>query len=340
MENRDFYKLFGSEAIYTTLPEKRHYRIPADEAYDRVTELGKSQNVYISPNPRRADLPVHLRGEDDDVETLIAVVADVDVLGSAHKETALPPDKDTAIAFLDGMKIKPTGYVDSGYGIYGYYIFAAPVSLADDETRERAKGLLRGFGKMLMSAAAERGWKLDNVYNLSHMFRVPGSLNHKLDEPVPCSVLSFDGPRYTLADFDEYYEKSTAFDREPFEADPETIGSAQRIMERCLFVQKLTSDPNSVTEPEWKAMCDNISLVTDGAELFHQWSALYDGYSVEETERKIQRSQKVKRPVTCKYIRENLCFDCPAGGCGVKAPVVHALLSLHEQLELFLGKKK
>lgn len=340
MENRDFYKLFGSEAIYTTLPEKRHYRIPADEAYDRVTELGKSQNVYISPNPRRADLPVHLRGEDDDVETLIAFVADVDVLGSAHKETALPPDKDTAIAFLDGMKIKPTGYVDSGYGIYGYYIFAAPVSLADDETRERAKGLLRGFGKMLMSAAAERGWKLDNVYNLSHMFRVPGSLNHKLDEPVPCSVLSFDGPRYTLADFDEYYEKSTAFDREPFEADPETIGSAQRIMERCLFVQKLTSDPNSVTEPEWKAMCDNISLVTDGAELFHQWSALYDGYSVEETERKIQRSQKVKRPVTCKYIRENLCFDCPAGGCGVKAPVVHALLSLHEQLELFLGKKK
>lgn len=67
---------------------------------------------------------------------------------------------------------------------------------------------------------------------------------------------------------------------------------------------------------------------------------MYDGYSEEETERKIQRSQKVKRPVTCRYIRENLCFDCPAGGCGVKAPVVHALLSLHEQLEILLTKKK
>jgi len=340
MENRDFYKLFGSETIYTTLPDKKHYRIPADEAYDRVTELGKSQNVYISPNPRRADLPPHLRGEDDDVDTLIAFVADVDVLGPAHKETNLPPDKDAAIAFLHGIKIKPTGFVDSGYGIYGYYLFATPVSFTDDEARERAKGLLRGFGKLLMSEASKLGWKLDNVYNLSHMFRAPGSLNHKLEEPAPCNVLTFDGPRYTLADFNEYYVKPASFDREPFEADPETVGSAQRIMERCLFVQKLTNDPNGVTEPEWKAMCDNISLVPDGTELFHQWSALYDGYSVEETERKIQRSQKVKRPVTCRYIQDTLCFDCPVGGCGVKAPVVHALLSPQEQLDLLLSKKK
>lgn len=340
MDNREFYTQFGAEAIYTTLPDRKHYRFSADEAYDRVVELGKDRNVYISPNPRRSHLPLHLRGEDDDVDTLIAFVADIDVLGPAHKETNLPPDKDAAIAFLNEMKIKPTGFLDSGYGIYGYYIFGEPVSLADEETRERAKDLLRGFGKLLMGEAAKRGWKLDNVYNISHMFRAPGSLNHKLDKPVACEVLSFDGPRYALEDFTEYYEKSPTFDREPFEADPKTVGSAQRIMECCLFVQKLVSNPNGVTEPEWKAMCDNIALVPDGAELFHKWSALYDGYSSEETERKIQRSEKIQRPVTCRYIRENLCFDCPSGGCGVKAPVVHALLSSHEQLELLLTKKE
>ena len=139
MDNREFYKLFGDELIITTLPDKKHYRVPAAEVYDRVTELGKSRNVYINPNPRRADLPAHLRGEDDDVDSLIAFVADIDVCGPAHKETELPPDKDAAIAFLDGMKIKPTGFVDSGYGIYGYYLFSAPVFLADDETRERQK---------------------------------------------------------------------------------------------------------------------------------------------------------------------------------------------------------
>lgn len=339
MDDREFYKLFGDAIIITTLPDKQNYRFTADEVYDRVVELGKDRNVYINPNTRRADLPPHLRGEDDDVETLIAFVTDIDAHGPAHKETELPPDKALAMAFLNEMKIKPTGFVDSGYGIYGYYIFSKPVPLADDDIRERAKGLLRGFGKLLMGEAAKRGWKLDNVYSISHMFRAPGSLNHKLEAPAPCEVLSFDGPRYTLEDFAEYYEKSPACDREPFEADPETTGSAERIMERCAFVQKLVNDPNGVTEPEWKAMCDNISLVPDGAELFHKWSALYDGYSEDETERKIQRSQKVKRPVTCRYIRENLCFDCPAGGCGVKAPVVHALLSPHEQLELLLTKK-
>lgn len=340
MNDREFYKLFGDAVIITTLPDRKHYRVPAGGVYDRVVELGKSRNVYINPNTRRADLPPYLRGEDDDVETLIAFVSDVDVHGPAHKETELPPDKAAAMAFLDEMKIKPTGFVDSGYGIYGYYLFKEPVSLADDKTQERAKGLLRGFGKLLMEEAAKRGWKLDNVYNISHMFRAPGSLNHKLDEPVPCRVLSFDGPLHALEDFSEYYELSPSSDREPFEADPETTGSASRIIERCAFVQKLKNDPNGVTEPEWKAMCDNISIVPDGAELFHEWSALYDGYSEEETERKIQRSQKVKRPVTCRYIRVNLCFDCPAGGCGVKAPVVHALLSLHEQLEILLTKKK
>ena len=340
MDDREFYKLFGDAVIITTLPDRKHYRVSADEVYDRVVELGKSRNVYINPNTRRADLPPHLRGEDDDVEMLIAFVADIDIHGPAHKEIELPPDKESAKAFLNEMKIKPSGFVDSGYGIYGYYLFKEPVSLADDDTRERAKGLLRGFGKLLMEEAAKRGWKLDNVYNISHMFRAPGSLNHKLDEPVPCRVLSFDGPRYALEDFSEYYEKSPSFEREPFEADPETTGSANRIMERCAFVQKLKNEPNGVTEPEWKAMCDNISLAPDGADLFHEWSALYDGYSEEETERKIQRSQKVKRPVTCRYIQENLCFECPTGGCGVKAPVVHALLSLHEQLEILLTKKK
>ena len=74
MDNREFYRLFGDEVIITTLPDRKNYRVPADEVYDRVVEFGKNRNVYINPNMRRADLPPHLRGEDDDVETLIAFV--------------------------------------------------------------------------------------------------------------------------------------------------------------------------------------------------------------------------------------------------------------------------
>ena len=224
---------FGPEAIYTTLPGKKHYRFSADEAYDRV-RTRKDRNVYISPNPRRSDLPLHLRGEDDDVKRHCLCCGYR--CRPAHKETCLPPDKDTAVAFLNEMKIKPTGFVIQVRYLWLLH-FRTPVSLADDDVRERVKGMLRGFGKMLMSEGLNRGWKLDNVYNISHMFRAPGSLNHKLDEPVACGVMSFDGPRYTIEEFEEYYEKTPTFDREPFEADPETVGSAQRILDRCPFVQ-------------------------------------------------------------------------------------------------------
>lgn len=338
MKNKDFYSMFGEEIILTTLPERKHYRVRADEAYELACELGRDKNVYINPNRRSPSLPLHLRGEDDDVVQLMAFVADIDVHGPAHKETDLPPDKTAAIAFLDEMKIKPTGLVDSGYGMYGYYLFDGQPSLEDDSLRERAKGQLRGFGRYLIGEAAKLGWRIDNVYNISHMFRAPGSFNHKLDRRVPCKVLSFDGPRYSLSDFDEFFEEVPVY--ESFEETADTIGSANRIIERCSFIQKLIDRPNDVTEPEWKAMCDNIALTPDGAELFHEWSSLYNGYSFEETEYKIRRSQKIKRPVTCQYIREKLRFDCPEGGCGVKAPIVHAQLSLHEQLESLLSKEK
>ena len=56
---------------------------------------------------------------------------------------------------------------------------------------------------------------------------------------------------------------------EPFEVDERVVGSADRIMEHCPFVRKMLDDPNAVTEPEWKAACDNISLASDGPDRFH-----------------------------------------------------------------------
>ena len=126
----------------------------------------------------------------------------------------------------------------------------------------------------------------------------------------------------------------------PFEADERVIGSADRIMDGCLFCRKMLDDPNAVTEPEWKAQGSNIVLAADGAEKFHEYSSLYNGYSMDETDYKIRRCLEAKKPCTCRYIRENLGFPCPEGGCGVKAPVVFALLSKKEQLEAVLQKER
>lgn len=344
MNDRESYDFFSRCAdgtiVITALPEKKNYRFRTTDAegmYRKVVELGKDTNVYISVNPRGDDLPDGARGGDDDVNQLFAIVADCDVFGEAHKEKELPPDKDSVISLLTSLPLKPTRLDDSGYGIYAYYIFETPYQITDEASMQMAKGTTEGFGRYLASEFSEKGWKLDNVFSISHMFRAPGSLNHKLDTPVPCRVIDFTGTFYSINDFSAYYKAPEPVRTEPFKADPRAVGSADRIMECCPFIQKLRDDPDSVTEPEWKAACSNIVLTPDGAAKFHEWSSLYTGYSPEETDRKIAQSVKANKPCTCKYICECLGFACPEEGCGVKAPVVHSLYSMKEQMENLLS---
>ena len=58
----------------------------------------------------------------------------------------------------------------------------------------------------------------------------------------------------------------------------------------------------------------------------------YGDYSIEETDRKIRHALEQNKPHGCQYIRECLGFDCPAGGCGVKAPVVFSLYTKEERV--------
>ena len=164
------------------------------------------------------------------------------------------------------------------------------------------------------------------------MFRAPGSLNHKLDSGKPeCRVIADNGIFYSLEDFEEFYEEPV-LEHTPFEVDERVVGSAIRILDGCKFARKLVEEPNAVTEPEWKYALSNIALAKDGAQKAHEWSSLYDGYSYDETQAKVEQCQKAKKPCTCAYIQSQTGFNCPEGGCGVKAPVVFSLLSKEEQI--------
>ena len=321
--------------------EKEFFRsTDPDELRAAVEQLSQeSIAVYVDRNLRRFDLPPGVRGTDDNVVVINSITVDCDLLGPAHTETRLPETIEDAKKPL-GRFPEPTILADSGYGLYAEWYFEEPIKLTGADIREKVEGIFRGFGRAAISAYVEYGYKLDNVFTISHMFRAIGSFNNKLEAPVECRVLSNSGIFYTLDDFAKYYEAPTATEHEPFEVDERVVGSADRIMEHCPFVRKMLDDPNAVTEPEWKAACDNISLASDGPDRFHEWSSLYSNYSYEETEYKIQRSLAAKKPCTCKYIHESLGFECPDGGCGVKAPIVHALYSKQEQMQNLLEKDK
>ena len=347
MTNREYYELLlrSKDGIITVTVfgkngGKQICRCSSAEDIEEVVSAHlEGYNTYIDPNLRRTDLPPGLRGGDEDVTIVNCLTADVDIRGPAHTEQKLPETIDDALKPLEGFP-PPTLLIDSGYGVYGVWVFKEPIPIAMDADREKVEQVFSGFGKAVMQAYEAAGYKIDNVFNISHLFRVPGSWNNKLDSPAECRILESSGIFYTLEDFAAYRDTTLQPEKIPFEADERVIGSADRIMDGCLFCRKMLDDPNAVTEPEWKAQGSNIVLAADGAEKFHEYSSLYNGYSIDETDYKIRRCLEAKKPCTCRYIRENLGFPCPEGGCGVKAPVVFALLSKKEQLEAVLQKER
>ena len=347
MTNREYYELLlrSKDGIITVTVfgkngGKQIFRCSSAEEIEEVVSAHlEGYNTYIDPNLRRTDLPSGLRGGDEDVTVVNCLTADVDIRGPAHTEQKLPETIGDALKPLEGFP-PPTLLIDSGYGVYGVWVFKEPIPIAMDADREKVGQVFSGFGKAVMQAYEAAGYKIDNVFNISHLFRVPGSRNNKLYSPAECRILESSGIFYTLEDFAAYRDTTLQPEKIPFEADERVVGSADRIMDGCLFCRKMLDDPNAVTEPEWKAQGSNIVLAADGAEKFHEYSSLYNGYSMDETDYKIRRCLEAKKPCTCRYIRENLGFPCPEGGCGVKAPVVFALLSKKEQLEAVLQKER
>ncbi|MDD3417720.1 MAG: DUF927 domain-containing protein, partial [Lachnospiraceae bacterium] len=314
-------------------PEIRHYPVKDLEVYEQdVLEIGKEKNTYINMWPRKNEILDDVRGEAGDVTYATCFFADYDVKGEAHKQENLPESKEEVIAYLKALPVAPTFIVDTGYGIDPIWCFKEPVLLDSDEIKKKAGNMLAGFGNYLIAEGRTKGWNIDNVFDAARMLRAPGSYNCKLGNKVECRIIFESGIFYAMEDFAEYCIEVHTEVSESFEVDGRVVGSAERIMENCLAMQKLLSDPNGVNEQLWYALCTNVVLGKDGEEKFQEWSSPYLGYSHEETARKIKHAQEQQKPCTCYYIKERLGFQCPEGGCGVKSPVVFSLYSKEEQL--------
>lgn len=348
----EFYRaLFGrcKDCILTitTLPDSAVHHYSADQLdqyIEDILRLGQNTDTYHNVNSRYIGIGEHERGRSTDVSHLCAVHADFDISGPAHSEQDLPKSAEDVLVLLDELPLKSTVVINTGYGIHAYWILYQPVYIEDGDNRSIAERTLSGLGNFFIERSRAHGWKLDNVFDLARMLRAPGSNNFKLDTPVQCRIIQDSGIYYDLEDFAEYiappesdYSAST---ETAFQADSRTMGSAERIMERCAVAQLLTDDPEGVSEPLWHALCSNIALAPDGYELFHAWSSPYSGYTAEETNYKISRAQKERKPCTCAYFRDKLGCSCPEGGCGVTAPIAHAILTKDEQLEILLSKEK
>lgn len=175
--------------------------------------------------------------------------------------------------------------------------------------------------------------------NESRVLRIPG-FYHCKQEPVLVECLKFEPSlKYTQDELAAHLpevelpppipEARTAFEG--------IVGSGDRMLEKCAFLQYCRDNAKALPEPFWHCMITNLALASDGQEMVHQLSKPYPGYDKAETEEKIRRAVQINKPHTCTFIQRRLGFQgCP--DCGVKAPVVHCILSKDEQVQQLVSE--
>lgn len=176
-----------------------------------VDALDDDRDVYVGVGLGPADLGEKARvGNDDDPKRgvtgaagLVALVADLDFAGDHKKQC--PPDEATCRRILDEVGLPPTALIHSGHGLQVWWAFKEPLTFDTAKERAVAYRLSEAWGRTIQGVAHRAGgYRLDSVYDLGRIFRVPGTTNNK-STPVPVTVLEFDDSRrYVEDDFEAH----------------------------------------------------------------------------------------------------------------------------------------
>jgi P4 family phage/plasmid primase-like protien len=141
-------------------------------AHARLYQIPQDRDVWFSANPMQGPPRVLAgRGDVDQVVRLSSLYADLDVKPGGLTDFA------AARAVIDDLSsalhVRPSAMVLSGNGMQPYW------PIEDMVTGLDAMALLRRWGRLVRHFAGLRGGKVDSVYDLTRILRMPGSQNHK-----------------------------------------------------------------------------------------------------------------------------------------------------------------
>lgn len=178
------------------------------------------QDAWFGVNPL-THIPEEGRGTAADVARLAAVYADLDVKPSGMPDMLKASEVVADLGVMLGTM--PSAMVMSGHGLQPYWPIEDGPSGAD------AQALLRRWGRLVAHVAEIRGGKVDPVYDLARVLRVPGTTNYK-SEPVPVVGVAQEGRPLTAEELDDAL---TAYGVVELPGDRDTPG------------QRVVSDPGS-----------------------------------------------------------------------------------------------
>jgi uncharacterized protein (DUF927 family) len=317
-----------AETGYTylfTLPNQRSYSLPVTDLDGIPAIIGANmqQNIYFSPGISNKNSDA--RCGIDDIVGITALWVDIDIFdAAAHAKDNLPRSVEEAMAILPDLS--PSIILHSGFGLHCWWILKEAWYFDTPEEKQQAQQLLTNLQLYIRQRAAEHGWHLDNTSNLDRVMRVPGTLNHKHQQPVWAQVIEHSEARYNPSDIQEVIperiDSATAKPRQSaFERRP-TDGPAAYMLQNCIFMQHVQMDAKAVSYGEWLAALTNIVRATDGIQAAHAVSAMDPNrYKQKDCDKKIDECLLQMNPQNCQYIQQQLGFrGCPPGGCGMAAP--------------------
>lgn len=262
-----------------------------------------------------------------------SIFVDVDPKGYATK-----PEQISALAaFCRATNFPaPSIYVDSGNGIHAYWCLDRDMPVVE----------WKPLAEALKARCIGADFRIDPTVTAdpARILRVPGTLNHKGETPIPCRVLKDTGTSYDPAVLlralvptatSAGVALARAVGANDLSSDPDATSYPQvpyyatEIAEKCgVLKEALVNGGFDHTEPQWRHLLSILSYTVDGDQLIHEISKGHPGYSVKATEAKYALILKGKaegkiKPILCSTFagyRKAICEACPHFG-KIKTPM-------------------
>lgn len=206
---------------------------------------------------------------------------------------------------IDAFGLPPSMVIKNRKSLHTYW-FVTDAKV--EKFRGIQKGLVKHFGGDPMCV------------NESRVMRLPGFMHCKQD-PVEVECICFHPERkYTQ---EQLSELLPVVEDEVTALRQGTEKGLNVVLHECDFIKHCKNEAATLSEHDWYAMISNLSVYSGGAEVIHQYSTPYPGYSEAVTNKKINHFlESGTKPMICAVIAEK-GFKCPRmadGSCSCKAP--------------------
>ncbi len=152
--------------------------------------------VALSPADHGTHFRLKLEGNERLPSSITGLWSDIDVVNPGHKKRNLAPSAENALTVLF-PEFPPSILVHSGGGLQAWWLFKELWRLDSERDTRKAGALAVRWIRAIRARAAERGWDIDSVGDLTRVLRVPGTCNCKIPgQPRPVRLIDVNDRRY------------------------------------------------------------------------------------------------------------------------------------------------